>query len=45
MSERVLDDAAAAARDWRHAYHAGVCDTIEPWEHGTVVRASRYPTY
>jgi GNAT superfamily N-acetyltransferase len=22
-----------------------VCDRIEPWEHGTVVRASRYPDY
>jgi predicted GNAT family acetyltransferase len=22
-----------------------VCDVVEPWEHGTVVRATRYPTY
>ena len=28
-----------------HAAHDAVCDTVEPWEHGTVVRASRYPTY
>ena len=33
------------ARGWHHAVHAGACDTIEPWAHGTVVRASRYPTY
>jgi GNAT superfamily N-acetyltransferase len=30
---------------WRHEAHAAICDSIEPWEHGTVVRASRYPTY
>ena len=35
----------ARARAWRHGYHAAVCDEIEPWEHGTVVRAMRYPTY
>src|SRR5690348_3026654 len=39
------DERAQSARDWRHAFHAGVCDSIEPWAHGTVVRASRYPTY
>ena len=22
-----------------------MCDSVEPWEHGTIVRASRYPTY
>ena len=25
--------------------HATVCDVLEPWHHGTVVRASRYPMY
>lgn len=30
---------------WRHAGHAAVCDHVEPWEHGTVVRASRYESY
>ena len=39
------DDAAARARAWVHAAHDAVCDVVEPWEHGTVVRASRYPTY
>jgi ribosomal protein S18 acetylase RimI-like enzyme len=36
---------SARARAWRHACHAAVCDSIEPWAHGTVVRASHYPTY
>jgi GNAT superfamily N-acetyltransferase len=34
-----------AARAWRHATHAAICDVVEPWEHGTVVRATRYPSY
>jgi len=25
--------------------HAAICDRIEPWKHGTVVRAGRYPDY
>lgn len=33
------------AREWRHRYHEGVCDVVEPWAHGTIVRATRYPTY
>lgn len=40
-----LDDDAAAARDWHHGLHRAVCDTITPWEYGTVVRASSYPNY
>ncbi len=32
-------------RAWRNAVHAAVCDLIEPWEHGTIVRSTRYPTY
>ncbi|HTU80180.1 MAG TPA: GNAT family N-acetyltransferase [Solirubrobacteraceae bacterium] len=40
-----LDEDAAAARDWHHSLHSAVCDTLTPWEHGTVVRASRYPGY
>ena len=38
-------DAAARARAWHHARHAAVCDVVEPWAHGTVVRATRYPSY
>jgi ribosomal protein S18 acetylase RimI-like enzyme len=41
----VPGDAATLARDWRHATHAAVCDVVEPWAHGTVVRATRYPSY
>ena len=36
---------AARARAWHHATHAAVCDVLEPWAHGTVVRATRYPSY
>jgi ribosomal protein S18 acetylase RimI-like enzyme len=28
-----------------HAAQAAVCDVVEPWEHGTVIRATRHPTY
>jgi GNAT superfamily N-acetyltransferase len=38
-------DVGARARAWRHGAHAAVCDVIEPWAHGTVVRATRHPTY
>lgn len=34
---------AARAQAWRHGAHAAVCDVIEPWAHGTVVRATRFP--
>jgi GNAT superfamily N-acetyltransferase len=39
------DERAARARAWRDGAHAAVCDVIEPWAHGTVVRATRYPSY
>jgi ribosomal protein S18 acetylase RimI-like enzyme len=35
----------ARAREWQNAQHDAVCDVQEAWAHGTVVRASRYPTY
>jgi ribosomal protein S18 acetylase RimI-like enzyme len=38
-------DVAARARAWRAATHAAVCDVLEPWAHGTVARATRYPRY
>ena len=38
-------EVAARARAWRTAALAAVCDVIEPWEHGTVARATRYPNY
>ena len=33
------------ARAWRNAAHAAICDVVEPWEHGTIVRSTRYPSY
>jgi GNAT superfamily N-acetyltransferase len=41
----MADDVAQRARAWRDAVHARVCDVLEPWEHGTVARATRYPSY
>jgi GNAT superfamily N-acetyltransferase len=46
----VTTDAAAVelierARRWRNAMQAAICDVIEPWEHGTIVRSTRYPSY
>jgi predicted GNAT family acetyltransferase len=38
-------DVSKRARAWRDAVHAQICDVLEPWEHGTVVRATRYPSY
>lgn len=38
-------DTADRARAWHHGRHAAVCDVVEPWAHGTVVRATRYPSY
>lgn len=38
-------DVAARARAWRDATHAAVCDVLAPWPHGTVARATRYPSY
>jgi GNAT superfamily N-acetyltransferase len=35
----------ARARAWTRRAQELICDHIEPWEHGTVYRASRYPTY
>ncbi len=38
-------DVERRARDWRRAQLTSVCDVVEPWEHGTVMRATRYPSY
>jgi GNAT superfamily N-acetyltransferase len=40
-----VEDVATRARDWHHAALEAVCDVVEPWEHGTVLRATRYPSY
>jgi GNAT superfamily N-acetyltransferase len=36
---------AARAIAWRHATHAAVCDVVERWEHGTVVRCTPLPDF
>jgi ribosomal protein S18 acetylase RimI-like enzyme len=38
-------DAPARARARLHGVHAAVCDVFDPWDAGTVVRATRYPSY
>ena len=38
-------DVAARARAWHHAAQEAVCDVLEPWTHGTVLRATRFPAY
>ena len=40
-----MDDVEARALAWHRSIHAEFCDVCEPWEHGTVVRATRYPSY
>lgn len=35
---------AARARDWQHGLTDALCDVLEPWAHGTVLRATRYPS-
>lgn len=39
------DSTAIRAREWLRGTQESVCDSIEPWEQGTVLRAARYPTY
>jgi GNAT superfamily N-acetyltransferase len=36
---------AARARALHYAVHAAVCDVLEPWAHGTVVRSTPFPRY
>ena len=40
-----MSDLRAQAVACRHEQHELICDRIEPWKHGTAVRATRYPTY
>ena len=41
----VNSELAARARAWHHRNQAAVCDVVTPWAHGTVVRATRCPSY
>jgi ribosomal protein S18 acetylase RimI-like enzyme len=40
-----LDAEAGRARAWYRGRHEAVCDTLEPWQHGTIVRCARLPDY
>lgn len=40
-----MSEHARRAIAWRHGYHAAVCNRVEPWAHGTVVRADDVPSY
>jgi len=35
----------AAARAWHHARQEAPCDAVTVWEHGTIVRARRHPSF
>jgi ribosomal protein S18 acetylase RimI-like enzyme len=37
--------AATRGRAWLHGVQAAVCDMFDPWDAGTVPRATRYPSY
>jgi ribosomal protein S18 acetylase RimI-like enzyme len=45
MSRTAGSEAGGRAVEWIRGHHEAVCDLLEPWEFGTVVRASRYPDY
>lgn len=38
-------DLETRALAWHRAQRAAVCDVLEPWEHGLVARATRFPGY
>jgi GNAT superfamily N-acetyltransferase len=38
-------DVAARALAWTRWQRDSICDQIEPWEHGSVLRTPRYPTW
>ena len=39
------DEITARAKAWLRSAREAVCDVVEPWAHGTVSRATRYPSY
>lgn len=45
MGHPASGEVAARARDFNHEVQRVACDVFEPWPHGTVVRATRYPDY
>jgi ribosomal protein S18 acetylase RimI-like enzyme len=45
VSDPEPDALATRSLAWRRASLAAVCDLVQPWAHGTVARATRYPSY
>ncbi len=41
----IADDSRERALAWIRHEPEALCDRIDPWSHGTVYRASRYPRY
>ncbi len=39
------EDRVRRVLDWQHNAQHAICDVVEPWAHGTVVRAATYPDY
>ena len=39
------NDVEERAKAWHHDHQASICDVIEPWAHGTVLRATHLPDY
>src|SRR5665213_3387222 len=39
------DEIRGRALVWQRAAQAAVCDIVEPWSHGTVVRTTDHPQY
>lgn len=39
------EEDANRVRAWHHYEQRVVCDVLEAWAHGTVLRATRYPNY
>jgi GNAT superfamily N-acetyltransferase len=44
-ADSAREEVANRARAWHHAEQSAVCDVLEPWAHGTILRATRYPNY
>lgn len=45
MSPTSTESVAERVRQWRLAEIRAVCDVIEPWDEGLLLRATPYPTY
>src|SRR4051795_11749110 len=47
MSDRAPSQSEVASRalTWTRRRRDRLCDSVQPWEHGTVLRCSRYPDW